>query len=182
MGRGVVWIVSDRGISLGDRLRPLPLGVKYPCIRVMRGRIARLGNDGALGPIHRAGDVALRIVAMEVNHPIDQTISEADHRRDKVGVDREGALEKTDGGILVCLGGHASIMLRPATQGKIDCVGVVGVLAHRAQSLGLDKLHAERIGEARDEVNLQFAKFAALAVETVGPDMRAGLGSRLAGR
>ena len=125
MGRGVIWIVSDRGISLGDRLRPLPLGIIYPCFRIMRGRIVRLRDDGALGPILRARDVALRIVAMEAHHPIDQAISEADHRRDKVGVDRERALEKTDGGVLVCLGGHASILLRPPTHGKINRVRVV---------------------------------------------------------
>ncbi len=41
-------------------------------------------------------------------------------------------------------GGHPSIPLHPSTHGKIDRVRVVRPLAHRAQGLGLDELHAER--------------------------------------
>src|SRR5271156_4400354 len=109
MGFGVVWIVSDRGISLGDRLRVLPLLLKYQRFRQMRGRIAGRRDDGALGPILRAGDVAFRIVAVKENHPFDQSPREADHRWDEARVDGERALEKTDGGVFVCLGVLASI-------------------------------------------------------------------------
>ena len=98
MGFGVIWIVIYRGLSLGDGLRPLPLGEEYTCLRHMRGRIVRLGDHGSLGPILCARDVAFRIDAMVERSPDYQSPREADHRRDKLGVEFERALEKTHGG------------------------------------------------------------------------------------
>ena len=141
----------------------------------MRIRIAGHRDDGALGPILRLHDVAFRIVAVEVIHPIGQSVSKADHRRDKLGVDGERVLEKTDGGVTACLGVGAK-RLRPSTHGKIDCVRIVRPLAHRAQGFGLDELHPERVGKAGDELDLQLPQLAAVAVEPVGPHMGAGLG------
>ena len=71
-------------------------------------------------------------------------------------------------------GGKPFVPGRPASQQEIDRVRVVRPLAHRAQILSFDELYSERVGEPRDEVDLQLAKLAALAVEPVGPDMRAG--------
>ena len=130
--------------------------------------------DRALSPILGARDVAFRIVATKVRHPNGQRKSEADHRGDKLGVEFKRVLEKTDGGVLACLG--FVFQLRRSTHPKIDRVRIVRPLAHRPQSLGFDQLNPERIGEARDELHLQLAELAALAVEPVGPDMRAGLG------
>ena len=65
---------------------------------------------------------------------------------------------------------------------EVDCVGIVGPFAHRPQSFGLDQLDAKRIGEAGDDFDLQLAELAALALEPVGPDMRAGFGRNQAGR
>ena len=73
-------------------------------------------------------------------------------------------------------GGGVAIPLPPSSHGKIDRVGIARPLPHRPQSLGLDELDAERIGEAGYEFHLQFAELAALPVEPLGPDMRAGLG------
>src|SRR5271157_5096567 len=69
MGVGAIRIGCGCGLSLGDRLRLLPLGVKYNRFRIMRGRIAGLRDDGALGPILRSRDVAFRIVAMKLRIP-----------------------------------------------------------------------------------------------------------------
>ncbi len=136
----------------GDRLRPLPLAEsQHIGFRQMRVRIVGLGDDRALRPILRTRDVAFRIDAVEVCHPNGQRKSEADHRRDKLWIEFKRALEKTDGGVLACLGGV--FQLRQSTHGKIDRIRIVRPLPRRAQSLGLDELHAERIGEAGDELH-----------------------------
>ena len=44
------------------------------------------------------------------------------------------------------------------------------------QSFRLKELYAQSVGDARHRLDLQFAELAAVALETVGPDMRAGLG------
>ena len=100
MGFGVIRIVNDHGVSLGDCLGPLSFLEEYPRFRIVRGRIVRLRNDGAPGPIIGARDVAFRIVAMEKFRPIDQSLREANHRRDKLGINGERALEKTDCGVI----------------------------------------------------------------------------------
>jgi hypothetical protein len=100
MGLGVIRIINDRGVSLGDRLRPLLFQKQYSRFRQMRGRIVRRCDDGALGPILGALEVALRIVAMERKHPKEQGSREADHRGDKFGINGERALEEPDCGLI----------------------------------------------------------------------------------
>jgi hypothetical protein len=65
---------------------------------------------------------------------------------------------------------------RPSAHRKIDRVGVGRPFPRRAQALGLKELHAERVGDAGDGLDLQGAELPALALEPVRPDMRAGLG------
>ena len=55
---------------------------------------------------------------------------------------------------------HLPIEHSPALHREIDGVGVVRPLARRAQGFGLDELDAERIGEARDNIDLQLAELA----------------------
>ena len=104
-----------------------------------------------------------------------QTLREADHRRDKMGIDCERALEKTDGGVIGCFGVRA-IALHPPAHGKIDRVRIVRSFAHRAQSLSLHEFHAQRVCQPRNELNLQLTELTPVALETVGPDMRACFG------
>ena len=59
---------------------------------------------------------------------------------------------------------------------EVDRVGIVRPLARGAQGFGLDELNSERVGKSGDDIDLQPAEFAALALEPVGPDMGAGLG------
>ena len=64
----------------------------------------------------------------------------------------------------------------PAAHREVYGIWVIGPFAHRAHRFGLNELDTERIGEAGDKLDLQFAQLAALALEPVGPNMRAGLG------
>jgi hypothetical protein len=49
---------------------------------------------------------------------------------------------------------------------EVDGVGVVRALARRTQSFGPDELDAERIGEARNNIDLQLTQLVTLAVES----------------
>ena len=65
---------------------------------------------------------------------------------------------------------------RPALHREIGRVGIIWPITHRPQALGLDQFHPERIGEPRDDVELQLAEIRALPLEPVSPDVRAGFG------
>ena len=77
---------------------------------------------------------------------------------------------------------HPCIERGLSAHGEIDRIGVGRPLAHRAQGLGVDELDAERVGDARDRLDLQFAELAALALEPVGPDDARRSRSRRAAR
>jgi hypothetical protein len=98
---------------------------------------------------------------------------EAGHRRDVFRVERERALEQLDAVVVSFLVIHA-VEKRPAPHHEIGSVGIVWPLAHRPQGLRFDEFGAQRVGEARDKLDLQLAEAGALALEPVGPDMRAG--------
>jgi hypothetical protein len=65
---------------------------------------------------------------------------------------------------------------RPALHREVGGVGIIRPIAHRPQALCLDQFHPERIGESRDDVELQLPEIGALPLKPVSPQMRAGFG------
>ncbi len=175
IGESVVPIDPNCGVQVRERRVVL----SFPC------RDKGLNQERA-GAIGLRGEDAIRSLLGVAKNLRPIAVSEcveigelgqrpSDLRLREIRVQTQRLVKKADR-LVEVLGAHALGKRCKSAHRQIDRIGVRRPRPQRAQVFGLEELDAERIGDARHRLDLQFAELAAIALETVGPDMGAGLG------
>ena len=137
MGLGVIRIVSDRGLGLGDRLRPLPLLEEYIRFRHMRGRIVRLRRRRRARPNPRRARCRFSDRRYGGSPPDRPKSARGRPSPGQVGGRWRARARKDRGGVFACLGGRPRYSSAHPRMERSTASGLFGRsrIARRASAL-----------------------------------------------